>query len=333
MRPEERHSLQERTSGGADPAAAGWADPAANGTPSDNDSLTAVLDGLVEEGFAASYRPARGPVEGRPAVVCGACGRSTAAEDLRVEVERRLEGASEPDEMVLAVAARCPACGAGGVLVLGYGPEASAEDSDLVLALRQPAVSTGAAGASAAGGQPGETVGEGAAADERGPGLGRIGRALDRAAPLDRYADPIKAALDRRLPDTLRSVLRGRWLGHPVHPMLTDVVIGFWTSAWVLDLVGGEASEDVADAFIAAGLVAVAPTAWTGWADWSELPKEKRRSGLVHAASNATAAALYGASLVARRRGNRTLGIGLGHAGAAAATAGGFLGGHLAFGD
>ena len=35
------------------------------------------------------------------------------------------------------------------------------------------------------------------------------------------------------------SVLRGEWLGHAVHPLLTDVVLGTWTSAHVLDLFGG----------------------------------------------------------------------------------------------
>ena len=105
------------------------------GVPSDNDSLTAVLYDLAGAGFAASYRPAREPVEGQPSVVCGACGRSSPARDLTVLQERRLEGASDPDDLVLAVAATCPACGTGGVMVLGYGPEASPEDSDIVASL------------------------------------------------------------------------------------------------------------------------------------------------------------------------------------------------------
>lgn len=162
MRTEERQTLQDETSGRRDPAA--------NGVPSDNDSLSAVLAELAAAGFAASYRPAPGPVEGRPAVVCGACGRSAAAEDLRVEGERRLEGASEPDEMVLAVAATCPSCGTGGVIVLGYGPEASADDSDLVLALLRPTASTPAATVPAAsgGGDGDDDADEGPTADPGG---------------------------------------------------------------------------------------------------------------------------------------------------------------------
>jgi hypothetical protein len=353
MRTEERHRMQEDT--------AGLIDPAGNGTPSDNESLSAVLRELGRIGFAASYRPARGPVEGRPAVVCGACGRATAAEDLRVDVERRLEGASEPDEMVLAVAATCPACGTGGVIVLGYGPEASAEDSDLVLALRRPTVPAEASGDSvAAGGDDDDVADPGGDSDPdanegfeppddrdqarhtateateepSGPtGLGRIGAAIDQVEAIDAVADPIHGMIDRHLPARLRSLLQGRWLGHPAHPLLTDVVIGFWTSAWVLDVVGDERTEGVADAFVAAGVVSAVPTVWAGWADWIELPRERRRSGVVHAASNATATALFSGSWLARRRGNRTLGVALGHAGATVATVGGYLGGHLAFGD
>ncbi|WP_421118686.1 hypothetical protein ACE2AJ_15150 [Aquihabitans daechungensis] len=113
-------------------------DLATHGVPSDNDSLVGVLRDLEDRGFAASYRPAPDAVEGRAAVRCGACGRSTPAEDLDVVAERRLEGASDPDDLVLVVAATCPACETGGVIVLGYGPEASVEDSDIVVALRHP---------------------------------------------------------------------------------------------------------------------------------------------------------------------------------------------------
>jgi nitrite reductase/ring-hydroxylating ferredoxin subunit len=56
-----------------------------------------------------------------------------------------------------------------------------------------------------------------------------------------------------------------------------------------------------------------------------------RRIGLVHAIANGTAAALYGASLVARRRGAHTAGVLLGLAGAGAVGAGGWLGGDLAY--
>jgi nitrite reductase/ring-hydroxylating ferredoxin subunit len=79
------------------------------------------------------------------------------------------------------------------------------------------------------------------------------------------------------------------------------------------------------------GVAAALPTAAAGLADWSDLNKPERRTGVVHAAANLVATALYGLSFLARRRGHRTGGVLLGLAGATAATAGGFLGGHLAY--
>ena len=48
-----------------------------------------------------------------------------------------LEGASDPDDMILVIAASCPVCSTGGTVVLGYGPNASPEDADLIVALER----------------------------------------------------------------------------------------------------------------------------------------------------------------------------------------------------
>jgi nitrite reductase/ring-hydroxylating ferredoxin subunit/uncharacterized membrane protein len=121
------------------------------------------------------------------------------------------------------------------------------------------------------------------------------------------------------------------WLGHPMHPLLTDLPIGFWTSAFVLDLLGGTEAQRAADALVGIGVVSAVPTALAGLADWSELNRPERRTGLVHAVANLAATTLYGLSFVARRQGRRPRGVALGTAGALAATVGGFLGGHLTF--
>lgn len=164
------------------------------------------------------------------------------------------------------------------------------------------------------------------------PGLGRLADRLDHAEALDRIAVPVHDALEDRLSSgPLGEVLRGRWLGHPAHPMLTDVPIGCWTSAWLLDVFGDHRSEPAADAFVGLGALAALPTVMTGWADWTQLPAPARRTGVVHAGANAVATALYAGSWFARRSGNRRLGVRLAHTGAAVATVGGFLGGHLAF--
>jgi uncharacterized membrane protein len=122
-----------------------------------------------------------------------------------------------------------------------------------------------------------------------------------------------------------------RIAGHPLHPMLTDLPIGFWTSAWVLDIVGGERHAPTADLLVGIGLLSVVPTAATGAADWRTLPRRDKRLGLLHATSNVTATTLYAASWLARRRGDRRRGLVLGHLAAAAATVGGALGGELVF--
>lgn len=126
------------------------------------------------------------------------------------------------------------------------------------------------------------------------------------------------------------SVLRGDWLGHAVHPLLTDLVIGTWTSASLLDLVGGTESDTAARRLIATGLLAAGPTAWTGWAEWSAAGPRDQRVGLVHAVTNGVAIGAYAASWSARRRGRRGTGVALALAGAAVSGVGAYLGGHLA---
>lgn len=156
---------------------------------------------------------------------------------------------------------------------------------------------------------------------------------LDRNAELDRYADPVHRTVTRVLPEgPAKDALQGKWLGHPLHPMLTDLPIGFWTSAFVLDFIGGKRSRRAADMMIGAGVLSALPTAAAGWADWSDLSRPKRRAGLVHAVANATAIGLYALSFSARRKDRRLRGKLLSVLGATAATAGGYLGGHLVFG-
>jgi len=160
----------------------------------------------------------------------------------------------------------------------------------------------------------------------------RLGDQLDRMASLDAVVEPVERAVQALIPHgPAKDALHGVWLGHPLHPLLTDLPIGFWTSAFVLDLVGGRSSQRAADALVGLGVLSALPTAASGAADWSELNDSDQRAGLVHAVANVTATTLYALSYVARRRGRRGSGVLLGFAGAAAATVGGYLGGHLTF--
>jgi nitrite reductase/ring-hydroxylating ferredoxin subunit/uncharacterized membrane protein len=157
---------------------------------------------------------------------------------------------------------------------------------------------------------------------------------LEDVALLDPVANLVAKAVGSVLPDDgpVRDALHGTWLGHPAHPMLTDLPIGFWTSGFVLDLFGRRA-RPAADAMIGLGVLSAVPTIASGWADWLSLGefRKERRVGLVHAVSNGVATGLFAASYVARKRGRRGKGIWLTWLGSTAATVGGYLGGHLAF--
>jgi uncharacterized membrane protein len=137
------------------------------------------------------------------------------------------------------------------------------------------------------------------------------------------------------IPDgTPKDVLSGAWLGHALHPILTDLPIGTWTSSVLLDWTGGESSQTAADRLILAGLIAAGATGATGWSDWADAERGDaavRRSGLLHAAVNVSAIALMTGSYVARKHGARGRGRLLSLAGSVALSAGGWLGGHLSY--
>lgn len=166
---------------------------------------------------------------------------------------------------------------------------------------------------------------------ERHPAIVGWTQRLENAAALDAPVRAIEPSI-RAVFGTGRraSVLRGEWLGHAVHPMLTDLVIGTWTSATLLDRIGGPDSSGAAQRLIGAGLLAVGPTAWTGWAEWSAAGPRDKRVGLVHAVTNGLAISIYASSWLARRRGRHASGANLALAGAAVAGVGAYLGGHLA---
>ena len=156
---------------------------------------------------------------------------------------------------------------------------------------------------------------------------------LAEAEGLDqRLGKPAATAVAKAVSNgTVKNLLSGTWLGHPLHPMLTDLPIGSWTSAFVLDLVGGERGHQAADMLVGIGVVSALPTAAAGLSDWSDTIGEERRIGTAHALANVAALSLYSWSWLARRRGSRGLGVTLGCLGATAATVGGYLGGHLVF--
>lgn len=158
---------------------------------------------------------------------------------------------------------------------------------------------------------------------------------LEGATALDGPAKAIGKRVRGALsPGAVKDAISGTWLGHAVHPMLTDVVIGAFLSASALDLLGGDRDGRAGERLIGLGIAAYGPTALAGvndWADTEPADDRVRRVGVVHAAVNSAALALYAGSLAARRRGDRGLSRVLSAGGAAVLGVGGYLGGHLSF--
>lgn len=157
---------------------------------------------------------------------------------------------------------------------------------------------------------------------------------LERLPALDGLVGAVESFWTTVLPNgRARDLLHGTWLGHPLHPALTDVAIGCWLSAAALDAVGGTGARDASRRLVGLGVLSAVPTAVTGAADWTALGEfeKPKRVGAVHAVANATATALYAASWLARRGGRHRRGVALSTAATALAGAGAYLGGHLAY--
>jgi nitrite reductase/ring-hydroxylating ferredoxin subunit/uncharacterized membrane protein len=130
----------------------------------------------------------------------------------------------------------------------------------------------------------------------------------------------------------VKDVLAGTWMAHPMHPMLTDLTIGAWTSASLLDVLGGEKARPGADMLAGAGILAAIPTAVSGLSDLTDIVDDQQRSiATAHALANIGALALWILSYTARKTRNRRVGMALSIAGTGVMTGAGFLGGHLSF--
>ena len=129
----------------------------------------------------------------------------------------------------------------------------------------------------------------------------------------------------------VRDVLHGTWLGHPLHPVLTDVPLGAWTTALVLDTAGGRGMRRAADTAIGIGIAGAVGSAVTGLTDWQHTTGGDRRVGLGHALLNTTALALYVTSLALRRRGARSAARRVSALGFVVVAGAAYLGGSLVF--
>ncbi|GEK23443.1 DUF2231 domain-containing protein [Cellulomonas xylanilytica] len=157
----------------------------------------------------------------------------------------------------------------------------------------------------------------------------RLAEAAEVSPTLEAFARSLRPVADAvaEAPGW-RSLLRGEPVGHALHPTMTDLPLGLWISSTVLDLVGTDDGRS-ADRLLGLGILSAAPTALTGLADWRRGGDRVRRVGVLHAALNTGALALYSASWVLRRQGHRGAGVATSLAAGAVAGVSGYLGGHM----
>ena len=165
--------------------------------------------------------------------------------------------------------------------------------------------------------------------------------ALTDQPGLDTLAEPLSHAVRGAYASAgeagrrAKNAMHGVWLGHPLHPVFTDIPLGAWTTALALD-VAAAANADrglsrAADFAIAVGLVGAVGSAVTGLTDWSETSGQARRTGLVHGLMNIAATGLFAVSYALRKSGSRAAGQTCSAAGLAVASAAAYLGGTLVF--
>jgi nitrite reductase/ring-hydroxylating ferredoxin subunit/uncharacterized membrane protein len=167
------------------------------------------------------------------------------------------------------------------------------------------------------------------------PDLTHLSERVANSLPwLDSAAGALHSTFDPILGEggnsTVKDALYGTWLGHPLHPMMTDLPIGFWTSSMVLDLLG---MEEGADLTLKLGTLSALGTAVTGVAQWHDLQEMEtpKRLGTLHAALNVAATASYGLSWMLRSKDSRGTAQVFSTVGFMLASVSGMIGGDLSY--
>lgn len=157
-------------------------------------------------------------------------------------------------------------------------------------------------------------------------------------APVENTLEAIAGATLRPAGQRVRNFLHGTWLGHPLHPAMSDLPIGAWSTAAIFDLVDSYAEDEkyaeAADLAVKVGVVSAVGVAAAGLCDWEKIGGgPARRAGALHALANSSALLCYIASWIQRRNGDRNAGVVTGLAGLAFVMAGAWLGGHLSYAE
>ena len=164
---------------------------------------------------------------------------------------------------------------------------------------------------------------------------------IDRQQWIEPMADQVQKGVSKAFEaagepgQKVKNFLHGTWLGHPLHSALTDLPIGAWSSAAVLDamecITGRKDYGRAADAAIGIGLTGAVAAAVAGITDWQSTDGRARKVGLLHGLLNIGATLLYAGSLVMRKNGSRVRAQSLSSAGFATVMVSSFLGGKLVY--
>jgi nitrite reductase/ring-hydroxylating ferredoxin subunit/uncharacterized membrane protein len=143
------------------------------------------------------------------------------------------------------------------------------------------------------------------------------------------------SVLERRDAREIADFLHGVWLEHPLHPALTDFVIGAWALGSVLDGISmvhpSRSTDKAADLLISLGNLVAIPTAMSGLADFSTAPRRSMQTGASHGLLNVGGLLLNLLSSSRRRAGKRGAGRCLSATASSLLLLSAWLGGKLVF--
>ncbi|MCI0583487.1 MAG: Rieske 2Fe-2S domain-containing protein [Chloroflexi bacterium] len=163
--------------------------------------------------------------------------------------------------------------------------------------------------------------------------LARLVAAQGRwARPLGDFNHRWLHALFRPIPP-VRDLLNGRWLGHPLHGVLTDAPIGILFLVIILDVLDLRTAADVA---LIVGILTMLASAVAGAADYADTDGTARERATVHSTLMVVALLVYVGSLAVRGAGglgeaDRTVAVWSSVVGFLILAAGAYVGGDVVY--
>jgi uncharacterized membrane protein len=134
----------------------------------------------------------------------------------------------------------------------------------------------------------------------------KIESSIINSTLVKKVSAPVDGLLNRSFQTTiLRPVklfFNGTWIGHPLHPLLTDIPVGAWTLTIIFNLTGlvfhvsyfGVAAGVTTGIGLAGAVGAIV----AGLMDWMDVDPPEKAVGAVHATLNTAATVIFLVSLV-----------------------------------